>query len=173
MMTTKFTARELAFCGIFGAAALLLPVIFHLVQLGRAFMPMYIPLVTLAFFVRPLPAAVTAFITPFISGAMTGMPPFFPPVAVFMGIELGTISALISWTTIRWRLNTYIVLIPALIFGRVLYVFMTYVSALFLDLPAAFLATVSLMAGWPGLILMIVVVPPVVKIGNSKRLQGL
>ncbi|MFO7652386.1 MAG: ECF transporter S component, partial [Candidatus Krumholzibacteriia bacterium] len=67
MIDTELSARELAFCGLFGAAALLLPVLFHVVHLGRLFMPMYLPLVALAFFVRPLPAAVTALMTPLLS----------------------------------------------------------------------------------------------------------
>ena len=66
--------RELAYCGLFGAAALLLPVLFHLIHLGHMFMPMYLPLVALAFFVRPGMAALTAVLVPLISGVATGMP---------------------------------------------------------------------------------------------------
>jgi len=69
-------SRDLARCGLFGAAALLLPVLFHLLHLGHVFMPMYLPLVALAFFASPTPAAVTALLTPLLSGAVTGMPPF-------------------------------------------------------------------------------------------------
>jgi hypothetical protein len=58
---TTWSPRELAVCGVFGAAALLLPGLFHLVRLGQVFMPMYLPLVVLAFLVRPRAAALTAF----------------------------------------------------------------------------------------------------------------
>ncbi len=92
----RLDPRDLAYCGLFGAAALLLPVLFHLVHLGHVFMPMYLPLVTLAFLVRPLPAATTAAITPVLSGAVTGMPPLYPPIAAFMGIELAFMAALIA-----------------------------------------------------------------------------
>lgn len=50
----SLTSRDLAYCGLFGAAGLRLPVLFHILHLGRIFMPMYLPLVTLAYFVRPL-----------------------------------------------------------------------------------------------------------------------
>ena len=80
---------------------MLLPVLFHLVHLGRVFMPMYLPLVTLAFLVRPLPAATTALLAPVLSGAVTGMPPLYPPVAAFMSIELSFMAALIA--TVVWR----------------------------------------------------------------------
>ena len=75
--TQNVRARELAYCGLFGAAAMLLPVVFHLLKLGSMFMPMYLPLIALAFFVGPLPAALTSFMTPLLSGVLTGMPPFF------------------------------------------------------------------------------------------------
>jgi thiamine transporter ThiT len=81
-----FNPRDIAYCAVFGAAAMLLPVIFHLFHLGSLFMPMYLPLVTLSFFVGPLPASFTALLLPLISGAITGMPPFYPPIAFIMSI---------------------------------------------------------------------------------------
>lgn len=122
-MGNHLSPRELAYSGLFGAAALLLPVLFHLVHLGHVFMPMYLPLCALPFFVRPLPAAVTAALVPLLSGAATGMPPFYPPVAVFMSIELGVMAVLIALAVGHWpRANEWLVLIPVLLFGRVLYV---------------------------------------------------
>lgn len=58
---------------------MMLPIAFHLFQLGSVFMPMYLPLVALTFFVGPFAAALTAFLLPLLSGAIAGMPPFFPP----------------------------------------------------------------------------------------------
>ncbi len=159
------SARELAFCGVFGACALLLPVLFHLVRLGHVFMPMYVPLVALAFFVRPLPAAVTAFVTPLLSGAATGMPPFYPPVAPCMALELAVMAALIA-AVVAWRpsANQWLVLLPVLLLGRVLYVGLVYVFSRWIELPAAFMAGLSLLSGWPGMVLMAVVVPPVARL---------
>jgi len=169
---TRLSPRELAYCGLFGAAALLLPQLFHLVHLGHVFMPMYLPLVTLPFFVRPLPAAITAALLPLLSGAVTGMPPFFPPVAVFMALELAAMAAIISWVARRWpRTNEWAVLIPVLLLGRVLYVALVYGASLIIELPARFMAGLSLVSGWPGVILMVVVVPSVVKVG--RRTAGL
>lgn len=168
----RLSPRELAYCGLFGAAALLLPVLFHLVHLGHVFMPMYLPLVTLAFFVRPVPAAVTAILVPVLSAALTGMPPFYPPVAVFMAIELGVMSFLIAAVVGRWpRANAWLVLIPVLLLGRVLYVGLVYAFSLAIDLPASFMAGVSFLGGWPGVILMVAVVPPVARTG--RRSTGL
>lgn len=167
-MGTRLSPRELAYCGLFGAAALLLPVLFHLVRLGHVFMPMYLPLMALAFFVRPLPAAVTALLTPLLSAALTGMPPLFPPVALFMALELAAMAGLVALVRRRWPgANEWLVLLPVLLFGRVLYVGLVYLFALAVELPAGFLAGVSLLSGWPGLILMMVVIPPIARVGRQ------
>lgn len=167
-MSETLPTRDLAFCGVFGAAALVLPALFHVVQLGHVFMPMYLPLVALAFFVRPLPAAVTAGIIPLLSGAVTGMPPFYPPVAVFMAVELaamaGLIAALVTW---RPGVNEWYVLIPVLLLGRVLYVGLVYAFSLIVELPAGLLAGLSFLKGWPGILLMIAAVPPVARIRRT------
>ena len=172
-MSTRLTPRELAYCGLFGAAALLLPILFHVLRLGHVFMPMYLPLVTLAFFVRPLPAAVTAVLAPLLSGAMTGMPPFFPPVAVCMAIELSAMAALIAWLMARWpRANEWLVLTTVLLLGRVLYAGLVYGFSLIIALPAGFMAGLSFVTGWPGLVLMVVVVPPVARVGRRAARLG-
>ena len=169
-MHTREYTRELAICALFGAAALLLPTIFHLVHLGHVFMPMYLPLIAMAFFVRPAPAAATACVTPLLSGALTGMPPFYPPLALVMSIELSTMCALIAWVRrLRPGLNAWLVLLPVLLLGRVLNFVLVYLASLCIDLPAAFLATVSLLSGWPGLLLILAIVPPLVRAAESKN----
>lgn len=171
-MRDQSPARDLAYCGLFGAAALLFPVIFHLIRLGHVFMPMYLPLVTLAFFVPPRLAAATALVVPVLSGAVTGMPPFYPPVAVFMSLELAVMSALIAAVVTRWpKTNEWLVLVPVLLFGRALYVALVYAFSLAIALPARFMAGLSLLGGWPGILLMIAVVPPVARLRKRPRVQ--
>lgn len=165
-------SRDLAYCGVLGAAALLLPVVFHLLRLGSVFMPMYLPLVLLGFYVRPAPAAVTAVVTPLLSGAVTGMPPFHPPVAVVMAAELGVMAALTAGVRTRWpRVNEWLLLAPVLLFGRALHVAAVYGLARVLELPAAFLAGLSFAAGWPGILLMMSVIPVTVR-GGLRRPAG-
>lgn len=162
--------KDLALCGVFGAAALLLPVVFHMLHLGHMFMPMYLPLVTLAFFVRPLPAAVTSMAVPLLSGAVTGMPPFYPPVAITMAAELAVMSFVIASVVTRWpRTNEWLILVPVLFLGRILSYGLAYGAALIMELPAAFLAGLSFLKGWPGVILMLVVIPPVARAGRASR----
>ena len=162
--------REFAYCGLFGAAALLLPVLFHLIHLGHIFMPMYLPLVTLAFFVRPGPAALTAFVVPLLSGAATGMPPFYPPVAPVMALELALMAGIIG--TVRLilpRINTLILLIPVLAIGRIAGAALLYLIAGVIGLPATFVASIALLSGWPGLLIMIVAIPAIVRLSRIPK----
>ncbi len=169
-MQHRLSPHDLAYCGLFGAAALLLPTLFHLVRLGHVFMPMYLPLVALAFFVRPLPAAVTAALVPMLSSLTTGMPPLYPPIGPVMSVELAAMTALIAAASRRWPVRHELVLmVPALLLGRVLHVGLVFAVALVVDLPPAFLAGVSLVSGWPGVVLMIAVVPFIVRAADGVR----
>jgi hypothetical protein len=167
-MISDRPSRELALAGLFGAAALVLPFLFHLVHLGSLFLPMYLPLVTLALLVRPVPAAVTAVVTPILSAALTGMPPFWPPIAVLMAIELGAMAIVLAVLLRRWpRGSILLILAPVLVLGRLLSVGLVYAAARAMTLPAPFLAGVSFLSGWPGVILMLVVVPGVVRLADG------
>ncbi len=166
-----FSPRELAYGGLFGASALLLPVVFHFVHLGNIFMPMYLPLVALAFFVRPLPAALTALVVPMLSGAATGMPPFYPPVAVIMAVELAVMAAVIAAIKqYKPKGNEWVILVPALILGRIVNISLIYLFAGFIDLPAGFVAGASFISGWPGIILILAVVPPLVRLAAPRKI---
>lgn len=163
--TLRHSPRELAYAGLFGAAALLMPVLFHLIHLGRLFMPMYLPLMTLAFLVRPLPAVLTAAMTPLLSAAVTGMPPFYPPVAAFMAIELATMAGIVATVlALRPGTNARLLLAGTLVLGRAIYCGLVYGFALVIHLPPALTAGVSLLSGWPGIVLMLVAIPPIVRI---------
>lgn len=154
------TPREYAYGGIFGALALVMPFFFHLLHLGPLFLPMYLPLVALAFFVRPGVSVLTAVIVPILSGCLTGMPALYPPIAPIKSIELGLMALAIGLLPKRHPLA---VLVPVLALGRLVNVGLFYVAAKWLDLPAGFVAGASFLAGWPGIVLLLIVIPPVVK----------
>lgn len=166
----RLTPRELAYSGLLGAAALLLPGIFHLLRLGHVFMPMYLPLVALGFFVGPKSAATTAFIVPLLSAALTGMPPLYPPIAPTMSIELSLMAAAIACMRRRWpSVNEWVVLGAVLACGRIVNFTVLYLCAKAMQLPAGFVAGLSMLSGWPGIVLMMLVVPGLVR---SQRVLG-
>jgi len=164
----RFEPRELALGGLFGAAGLALPFLFHLVQLGSVFLPMYLPLLALAFFVRPGVAAATGLAVPLLSALLTGMPPWFPPVAPAMALELSAMAALASWAFGRWPHSVLAVLVPALVLGRVFQFGFGWLLGLFLDLPPEFLSVASMVRAFPGVILMLVVIPSVVRVAGRR-----
>jgi hypothetical protein len=163
-MPASASNRDLAFAGVFGAAGLLLPFIFHVIHLGHIFMPMYIPLVALGFLVRPGTAAATGFIVPVLSAALTGMPPLYPPVAPIMAIELSLIAGTVAVVSRHAPSLSIWILLPAvLITGRFINAGLSYFAAWVMDLPAGYIAGISFVAGWPGILLMLIIIPPVIR----------
>ena len=168
-MSPRTESRELALGGLLGAAALLLPTVFHLVHLGSLFMPMYVPLCLLAFLVSARIAATTALIVPLMSGLLTSMPPFYPPIAPVMSVELALMCGTIALAHARWpRCNEWMLLFPVLLAGRILNFFLMYAVAEVMNLPSGFVAGLSFIAGWPGVVLMLVVIPPLVRMLKTK-----
>lgn len=162
-LATRFSPRELALASLFGASGLLLPVVFHLVNLGAVFMPMYLPLVTLAFLVRPTVSVSTAVLVPLLSALATGMPPFYPPIVFIMMVELAGMALLVSMLR-RTSMDIWLVLVGAILLGRVLNAAASFGAAKLLDLPAGFFTFATFVSSWPGLVLLLAVVPPLVRV---------
>lgn len=162
---TMSRARELAFGGLFGAAGLVLPFLFHVLHLGHMFMPMYLPLMALPFFVGPVTAGTVGLLVPLVSAVTTGMPPFFPPVAPVMAVELGMMAAALAFLRSRFpAVPAVLHLVPVLLVGRAVNTVLLYLASLWMSLPAAFVAGISFISGWPGVVLMIVVLPGIASV---------
>lgn len=159
---SPFPLREASRAALITALGLALPAVFHAVHLGSMFLPMFHPILAGAFFLPPTWAALAGAATPLLSAMWTGMPPLFPPVAAWMALELGAMAALVAHLSRRTRLPVPVILALSLLAGRVIYPTAAYLTGLWLDLPADLLAGLSFFAGWPGLILSFVIVPPAV-----------
>ncbi len=167
MGTTTLSTKDYALGGLLGAAALTLPFLFHLLHLGTIFMPMYLPLMLGPFLVHWRVAASLACTLPLLSALLTGMPPFFPPIAIAMAIELGLMATCAGLLYRRWPRRVLPVLLPVLLFGRLAQVGLGYAMGLVLELPAAFLSFASVMRGLPGVLLMLVVIPAIIRVVRS------
>lgn len=173
-------ARNLAYCGIFGTLALVLPMVFHALGLaGVTFLPMYWPLITLAFLV-PIPCAVfmAAFI-PCVSMCLTGMP--LPPMTPVMSLELavqvgllGVIRACVGRTRPMGWAKTFVALAVVLVLGRVLHTGLVWLLVRLLPnlqgVPHLSLTWMAFLIGWPGVALMLLFIP--VFIGSFTRQDG-
>lgn len=169
--------RDHAYCGLFGALALALPMLFHVFGLaGPMFLPMYWPLVTLAFLVSPWRAMLVAGLVPFASAALTGMPLVWPPMVAVIAAELmaqvGLIGALGRPRKGAASMGrAFVVLAVVLVAGRFLHAGLVWLLAReFPQLPADAFAVFSLLAGWPGVLAMLLFVP--VFVGAAARRDG-
>jgi hypothetical protein len=136
---------------------LVLPALFHGLGLGRVFLPMYLPVLVGAF-VLPLRWAVgLGVLTPLLSALLTGMPPWFPPVALWMAVELGLVALVANLLGRRMPLPW--ALASSLLLGRCVYAGLVFATAQLLSLPPGLLAVASWLSVWPGLLLAMLVVP--------------
>jgi hypothetical protein len=154
--------REISRAAAFVALAMLLPPVFHAVRLGHVFLPMVQPLLLGAFFLRPRWALSIGVLTPLLSALTTGMPPLLPPIAVWMSAEVGLMALLVSLLDRRTRLPAPIVVLIALVAGRVLYTALVYVTSAWLTLPAGILTVAAVASSWPGMLIALFVVPAAV-----------
>ena len=171
--------RDYAFCGLFGALSLALPTLFHAFGLaGTLFLPMYWPLMALAFLVPTRRAAFVALLVPWASSILTGMPLMWPPLAGVMSVELfvqvlllgliGRPAAVQGAARTGFR-RAFVTLALVLVLGRFLHAGLIFALAQqFPKLPAGILAGASFLAGWPGVVVMLVFIPVFVAAATRK-----
>ena len=168
--------RDHAYCGLFGALSLALPTLFHALGLaGPMFLPMYWPLVTLAFLVPTGRAMLVAASVPLASSVLTGMPLPWPPLVAVMSVELAVQVGLAGAlgrprTGFASMGRIFLVLAFVLVLGRFLHAGGVWLLAQRFQLPAGTLAGASFLAGWPGVAAMLVFVP--VFVGALARRDG-
>lgn len=168
--------RDHAYCGLFGALSLALPTLFHALGLaGPMFLPMYWPLVTLAFLVPTGRAMLVAASVPLASSVLTGMPLLWPPLVAVMSVELAVQVGLAGAlgrprTGFASMGRIFLVLAFVLVLGRFLHAGGVWLLAQRFQLPAGALAGASFLAGWPGVAAMLVFVP--VFVGALARRDG-
>jgi hypothetical protein len=144
-----------------------MPIFFHMIGLGKAFLPMFIPLVTLGFFVSPVLALINGFMIPIISALLTGMPPLYPPLALIMACEgaaLGGVASL-AYRSLKW--NVWVSLGLAIVSERIILVMAAIWIAPLFAIPPSLLSIGSLTISMPGIVLMILLVPVIVKSVNK------
>jgi len=131
---------------------------------GTILLPMHIPILLCGLLCGPKYGAICGLIVPVISSALTGMPPAYPmlPIMAVQLFAMGFVSGLLYR---KLNINLYAALIGGMITGQAVYGLMFY-ALLFigsgelraLSVPAA------IMAGLPGLIIQLTLIPAIVYI---------
>jgi len=154
------------------AAALVLPLVFHALGLGSEFLPMFPPII-MAGCLTALPVGLTVgILSPLVSAVLTGMPPFFPPIAWIMAIEGAVMVLTARWLTEKVHAGARTVVILVLLVDRLVLLGAVLAVATWLDLPRGVLGLVSVVRGAPGILIMIVSLPPLIKT-LAGRLQSM
>jgi hypothetical protein len=155
----KHPGFDYVLAGLLLAAALALPIFFHALGLGSTFMPMFFPLALAGFLVAPSLAMITGTAALLLSALLTGMPPFYPPIAFIMMAE-GLLFTGLPRGLQRWlRLPVWLTLLIILLLDRLLLLLLVQASAAFMELPPRLLGWAAVLHGVPGLVLMLAVLP--------------
>ncbi len=167
MTAEKITNRELIIAAITIGLGTAVPLLFHGIKgAGPLFLPMFYPVVIAGFLICPRLAVLTGLLTPAVSTLITGMPPINPPVMFMMAIELAVLAGTISLLEQRFRLNPYLNVGLALLVDRVVYTGLLVLFARLFDLPVFSFALLKLFSGWPGLLVILIILP-----GLAHKLQ--
>ncbi|HHX28438.1 MAG: ECF transporter S component [Bacillota bacterium] len=151
--------------GLFTAMGIVLPMGFHAVGMGRTFLPMHIPVLLAGIYVGWRSGLAVGVATPALSGLLTGMPPFVPPTAFAMMVELPVYGVLVALFYRRMRLHPAWAVTLAALAGRVVYGLIGYSVFPLMGLPGVsplYPVTAGLAASIPGVLLQIVLVPVIV-----------
>jgi hypothetical protein len=176
---------EILVGALFAALGVVVPILFHLVGLGRVLLPMHLPILAVGFFVSPIVAAAAGFVTPWVSSFLTGMPPL--PVAVLMSLELPVLAGIASlcYRALKGRVHksrwvgkiiavwssTVIAIVARIAVDLLL---LAKVVAPILQLPAGSFGLAAVLAGTPGIVLQLTLVPAIVlAIERMRKERGL
>jgi len=173
-MNKTIDINNLLLAVIFSSLGIVLPVLFHLVGMGSVFLPMFIPLAIGAYFMTPSNALLAGFFTPLLSALLTGMPPFYPPMAFIMMIELTFFCLVISLLNKKTSMPMLVILAIAVIIDRaILIALYSFILPMF-NISFKLYTLYDILKSFPGIILMFILVPVLVpaaqRILSSKTL---
>jgi hypothetical protein len=169
----RYSGRDILLGGLLIALAIVLPILFHALNLGSAFLPMFLPIIV-AGYLLALPVALSVgILSPLVSALLTGMPPFFPPIAPIMMVEGLALAGIPALLYQRYRWNLYLTLIITLCVDRAVALGLVVLASMWLDIPEGPMGVSMILRGIPGVILVVVALPPVVRLLEAKTRSAL
>jgi len=158
--------KKLTIAGVCFALCMVLPLfIGQIPEIGMALSPMHIPVLIAGFVIGPIYAAVVGFLAPLIRFMLFGMPPM--PNAIAMSFELATygiVSGIMYKILPKKLIYLYVSLITAMLAGRIVWGIARVVMLGLVEVPFSMELFIggAFVGAVPGIILHIVVVPPIV-----------
>jgi len=127
-------------------------------------LPMHIPVLICGFIVGAGPAVIVGLLAPILSHLMTSMPPAYAVPLMTMELSLYGFTAALTYR--RLKLNIYLSLLIAMIFGRLAFALGLFILGLFIALPYGpaqfFAAGGAVISGVPGIIVQFIIIPPLI-----------
>ncbi len=159
----RTNVKKLVIAALMAALGVLLPMLFHMLGAGTVLLPMHIPVLLCGLLCGVPWGAACGLIVPFLSSAITGMPPLFP-VAVSMSLELCAYGAMTGLFYRSFKWNLYVSLLAAMLVGRVVSGIANAVLFGITGAPYGFEAflTASFVTALPGIAIQIVFIPVLV-----------
>lgn len=164
-MTVKLGPRRISFIALYLALTIILPVAFHQFGVaGRIFLPMHIPVLLCGFTIGATAGAIVGLLAPVLSHLLTGMPPLYAVPLMTLELPLYGIVAGLAYK--KMGMNIYLSLLIAMVIGRLAFALGLVILGLFIELPYGpvqfFAAGGAAITGIPGIILQIIIIPPLV-----------
>jgi riboflavin transporter FmnP len=164
MRSRKITTKKLVTASMLLAIGVIIPSIFHLTGLpGQMLLPMHIPVLIGGFLLPPSLAILLGMLTPLLNSVITGMPVLFP-IAIIMIFELGAYALVASLLYRVLKVPSLLALIISMVVGRIIAGVTIFVLSAFFTLPLDPVLFVrgAVIAGFPGIIIQIILVPSLV-----------
>lgn len=163
--------KKLVLSALFMALGLVLPFItMQIPAIGKMLCPMHIPIMLCGVFCGWEYGLIVGFITPLLRGVLFGMPALLPN-GVAMAFELATygfIIAVMIKLLSKKILNTYVALITSMICGRIIWGLARYILVFAGLAPNGFtwqmFVAGALTDAIPGIIIQLVIIPPLVAV---------
>jgi hypothetical protein len=160
--------RQIPLVALFSALGILFPQFFHLIGLGPAFLPMFIPIMVGSMFLTWRYVLVMVILSPVISWLFTGMPPIAPPVLPVLIIEFIVAGLIISTLRIKSTLPVWGILLITIAADRlILFLLISIIAPIFKITHPLFSLTL-VVSGFPGVILQLFTVPLAVYLIEKK-----
>ncbi|MDR0841615.1 MAG: ECF transporter S component [Christensenellaceae bacterium] len=155
--------RQLVLSALCLALCLILPQLFHVIPNGYVLSPMHIPVLLCGFLCGWPYALAVGFVAPFLSFALTQMPPLFP-TGVAMAFELAAYGVAVSLLYARLPKKVgsiYASLLLAMLIGRVAWGLVRWLLSGLAGSAFTFSAFMSgaFLTALPAIVLHIVLVP--------------
>ena len=167
---------KLTYSGVCLALCLVLPFLTgQIPQIGSKLLPMHIPVLLCGFLCGPVWGLAVGAIAPILRSLLFGMPPLFP-TATAMAFELaayGLLAGLFYKLLPKKTPYLYVALILAMLGGRLVW---GLVMSLLMGATGKGFTLAAFWAGafanaWPGIVLQLVLIPPVVAALKKAKLM--